>query len=612
MKVLLMGNPNVGKSVVFSRLTGTNVISSNYAGTTVEFTKGYMKWNDKLIDIIDVPGTYSLEPTNKAEEVAVEMVYEGDIIVNVVDATNLERNLNLTLQLLEKGIPMIVALNLWDEAQHKGINIDIKKLEEYLGIPVIPTIATKGNGIKEITNYLDYRETPNPTFSKMNDTNKRWSVIGEIIEDVQQISHRHHTLIDVFEDISIKPITGIPIAIILLTLSFYIIRFIGEGLIGYVSEPFFESMYRPLITSLSQMLGSGGILHDILVGQLIDGVIDFEQSFGLLTTGIYIPLAAVLPYIISFYLILGIMEDTGYLPRLSVLVDNVMHKVGLHGFSIIPMVLGFGCNVPAALAIRNLESKREKFIASTLMAISIPCMSQMAMILGLLGDYGIGYIVYVFITLALVWITVGLLLNKLIPGFSSDLLLEIPAFRIPSMQTIFKKLWVRIKGFLKEAIPLMILGIFIVNIFYIIGAFDVLEVIIGPFLNKLFGVPDEAIAALMMGFLRKDLAMGILIPLNLTAKQLVVISTVLVVYFPCIATFSVLIKELGIKNMLKSTGIMLITTMLVGGFLNLTFNDGHYSILGWIIVIVIFTIIRFIPKVDKNSLYTNQKDTSKS
>jgi ferrous iron transport protein B len=600
MKVLLMGNPNVGKSVIFSKLTGTKVISSNYAGTTVEYTKGYMKINNKLVEITDVPGTYSLQPTNKAEEVAVEMLNKGDLIINVIDATNLERNLNLTLQLLEKKIPMIVVLNLWDEAQHIGIKINLDKLKKYLGVPIIPTIATKGNGIKEIIQLFDYREISEPRFKKMDDADYRWSVIGKIAEDVQKITHRHHTLMDIFEKITVIPITGIPISVILLFLSFLIIRFIGEGLIGHVFEPLFEFVYRPIINELSLLLGSKGIIHDILVGQLIEGSIDFGQSFGLLTTGIYIPFAAVLPYIIAFYFVLGILEDTGYLPRLSVLVDNIMHKIGLHGFSIIPMVLGFGCNVPAALAIRNLESKREKFIASTLMAICIPCMSQMAMILGLLGEFGLNYIIYVFITLGFVWISVGTLLNKLIPGFSTDLLLEIPSFRIPSIITILKKLWIRIKSFLKEAIPLMLLGILLVNILYIIGVFEFLGEAVGPFLNVLFGVPEEAIAALLMGFLRKDLAMGILVPLNLAPKQLVVISTVLVVYFPCIATFSILIKELGIIKMFKSTTIMLITTLLVGGFLNLTFKNGHYSLLSWIIVLAVLIIINLIPKIDNN------------
>ena len=378
-------------------------------------------------------------------------------------------------------------------------------------------------------------------------------------------------------------------------LTFKVIRFIGEGLITYVTEPLFMNYYQPLLVKLSEFLGSGGIIHDVLVGQLVGGTIDLEQSFGLLSTAIFIPFSAVLPYIIAFYLVLGILEDTGYLPRLAVLVDNVMHKVGLHGFSIIPMILGLGCNVPAALAVRSLESRREKFIASTLMAISVPCMSQIAMIIGLLGPFGGKYILYVFAILVFVWIIVGLILNKLLPGFSNDLLLEVPSFRIPDFITVLKKLWMRVISFLREAIPFMLFGVIIVNFLYTLGIFELMSRGIGPFINNVFGLPQEAVSALLMGFLRKDLAMGLLAPLGLSAKQLVVASTVLAVYFPCIATFVVLIRELGIADMLKSVFIMLVTTIFVGGFINFAFQDGGMIIAGWLILIVTVLLIRYIP-----------------
>ncbi|MCF8009197.1 MAG: ferrous iron transporter B, partial [Halanaerobiales bacterium] len=428
MKVLLMGNPNVGKSVVFSRMTGTSVTSSNYAGTTVEYKKGLFNYQSESIELIDVPGTYTLEPTNKAEEVAVQMLSEGDLVFNVVDATNLERNLNLTLQLLEKDIPVVILLNMWDETKHKGININLERLKEKLKVPVIPTVATTGHGLKEALNYLDYTATIK--YNKL-DSDERWVEIGNIIENVQKIEHKHHSSREMLEEYTLKPLTGIPIAGSVLYLTFILIRFIGESIIAYIAEPFFEGPYYSLLIRLSQILEDGSFLHSLFIGQLLNGQIDFEQSFGLLTTGIFIPFAAVLPYIIAFYFVLSILEDSGYLPRLAVLMDNLMHKVGLHGFSIIPMILGFGCNVPAALAARNLDSKREKFIASTLMSISIPCMAQTAMIIGLVGAYGGIFVFYVFFALFVVWILVGLLLNYLLPGYSNDLLIEIPSLRLP-------------------------------------------------------------------------------------------------------------------------------------------------------------------------------------
>lgn len=592
MKVLLMGNPNVGKSVIFSKLTGTNVTASNYPGTTVEYTEGQMKYDGRDVEIIDVPGTYTLDPTNQAEEVAVDMIDKGDLIINVVDATNLERHLNLTLQLLERDVPVIVALNLWDETKHKGIHIDLEKLREELGVPVIPTVAIKSKGFKELIDNFDYREVTDVDYGT---SEKRWAEIGKIIDEVQTIEDRHHTFLELFEEYTIKPLTGIPFMFLVLYLTFKVIRFIGEGLIGYVTEPFFLNFYRPLLVKFSEFLGSGGIIHDILVGQLVEGSINLEQSFGLLSTAVYIPFAAVLPYIIAFYLVLGILEDSGYLPRLAVLVDNIMHKVGLHGFSIIPMILGLGCNVPAALSVRSLESKREKFIASTLMAISIPCMAQIAMIFGLLGPFGGKYVIYVFAILIFVWIIVGLILNKLLPGYSNDLLLEVPSFRLPDPLTILKKLWMRIVSFLKEAIPFMLLGVIIVNFLYAIGIFEIMANGLGPIIQRVFGLPQEAISALLMGFLRKDLAMGMLAPLGLTAKQLVVASTILAVYFPCIATFVVLIRELGVVDMFKSVVVMLITTFFVGGFINFAFQDGSIGISSWLLLVAIVVLLRYLP-----------------
>ena len=583
-----MGNPNVGKSVIFSRLTGTSVTSSNYAGTTVEYKKGLFKHDGKNVELIDVPGTYTLDPTNKAEEVAVEMLREGDLVFNVVDATNLERNLNLTLQLLEQNIPVVILLNMWDETHHQGINIDLDKLREELQVPVIPTVATTGNGLKKALEYLDYREIKE---FKQKTSEERWVEIGHIINDVQQIEPKHHSTKEIMEEYTLKPWTGIPIAAVVLYLTFMVIRFIGEGIINYIANPFFTGPYQRLLMRFSQFLTEGSFLHDLLIGQLVNGQIDFEQSFGLLTTGIFIPFAAVLPYIISFYFVLSLLEDSGYLPRLAVLVDNVMHKVGLHGFSIIPMILGFGCNVPAALAARNLDSKREQFIASTLMSISIPCMAQTAMIIGLVGAFGGIYVFFVFAALFIVWIIVGLLLNYFLPGYSSDLLIEIPTLRLPLLDIVFKKLWMRITNFLKEAIPFVLLGVLAVNALYALGFFNFLTRVIGPLFSLLFGLPKDVISALLMGFLRKDLAMGMLAPLDLTLKQLIIASTILTVYFPCVATFIILFRELGLKNMVKSASIMVVTAVSVGTILNLGFNSIFTAVITMSLIFIVIYIL---------------------
>ncbi|ACX52257.1 small GTP-binding protein [Ammonifex degensii KC4] len=567
MKVLLVGNPNVGKSVIFAQLTGTRVISSNYPGTTVEYTKGYLDLNGEKVEIIDVPGTYSLDPSCKAEEVAVSMLSEGDIIVNVVDATNLERNLYLTLELLERPVPVIIALNLWDEAQHKGIEIDVRRLEEILGVPVVPTAATSGRGLKELV-----RRLPEARLGKVGwqTVDERYATVGRIVREVQRLSHRHHTLLERLEDLSVHPVGGLFLALIVLHLTFKLVRFVGEGLINWIFDPFFTHLYAPLLTKLSNFLGGQGFVHDLLIGQLVNGKVDFVTSLGLLSTGLYVPLVMVLPYIIAFYAVLGFLEDLGYLPRLAVLLDGLMHSLGLHGYAIVPMVLGLGCNVPAALAIRNLESRRQKFIASTLTVIAVPCFSQTAMIFALVGAHGGFYLAQVFLTLFAVWLVLGLLLNRFMTGYTPALLMEIPPYRLPNLKAFLKKLNLRLSHFLREAVPLVILGILLVNLIHTSGLSYWLARIFSPVFGPLFGLPGNAVITLFLGFLRKDVALGILAPLNLSPAQLTVASTILAVYFPCIATFLVLLRELGWVDMLRVTGIMLVTALIVGIFSHLT------------------------------------------
>jgi len=559
-KIVLIGNPNVGKSVVFSRLTGANVIASNYPGTTVDYSKGKMKFEGETYEIIDSPGTYSLEPTNKAEEVSLEMLMEADIVINVINATNIERNLYLTLELLEKNIPMIIAVNLWDEAQHLGIKINEKKLEDMLGIPIVPTVALTGEGIKDLVSKI--KKAKINSNIKPTSPEGRWIEIGTIVKEVEQIEHRHHSLRDIIADLTIKPITGIPIALLIIFCTFWFVRFIGENIIGYIFDPIFENLYLPILEQLSAYLGPG-IVHTILIGEY--GVqINFIESLGILTTGLYVPIAAVLPYIMAFYFTLSILEDTGYLPRLATLVDRIFHKLGMHGHGIVPLFLGLGCNVPGALSTRTMETRKQRFISATLLAICVPCMAQMAMVFGALGSKGLIYIGIVFLTLTILYVVLGLILNRFIPGESPEIFLEIPSYRRPSMRATFKKTWMRIRWFIKEAIPYLFIGVLIINLLYYIGILQMFGNLISPLMETLFGLPGDASIALIAGFLRKDLAVGMLISLNLTPLQLVIAVTMLTVYFPCVATFSVLLKELGIKDMIKSAILMISVAAIVG------------------------------------------------
>ncbi len=613
MKIVLVGNPNVGKSTLFSRLTGTEVTISNYAGTTVEYKKGIINLNGEEVELIDVPGIYSLKLNSKAEKVLAEILKDADIIINVVDATNLERNLFLTMELLENKVPVILSLNYWNETKHEGIKLDIKKLEKMLKIPVIPTVAITAKGsldiitkLNEIKRDLDLKsDIKNKSKIKKQENKKeinlsqncnfchnnkscslkpnlesidlarknyktkeeKWIRIENILDKSQKIKFKRHTFLENIEDLTIKPMTGIPIAITLMLFLFYSIRFIGEGLINYIFNPIFE-LFLPYLQSLSQVIGPG-FLHDLIIGQLIDGKIDYLSSMGLISTGLYVPIGMVLPYILAFYLMLGILEDTGYLPRLTTLVDSLFHKVGLHGLSIVPLMLGLGCNVPGVLATRILESKKQRFIVITLMSITIPCMAQIAMIYGLLGPYGIKGLGIVFLTLVIVWIILAIILNKIVKGNSPETFIEITPYRIPRLNLLYKKMKWRLKSFIKEAIPFMLLGVFIVNIFYISGFINFLGNLFAPIISGIFGLPEEAIGSLLLGFLRKDVAVGMLVPLGLTLKQLIISSVILTMYFPCIATFVMIFKELGWKYTLKATILMFISTTIVGGVLNL-------------------------------------------
>ena len=563
LKILLMGNPNVGKSVIFSRLTGIGVISANYPGTTVEYTEGNMKLGGETATLVDAPGVYSLDPSRRVEEVCGKIFAKGaDVVVNVIDATNLERNLNLTLQILERGVPTVIALNLWDVAVKKGIEIDVAALERELGVPVIPTVAVSGQGIRDLVQSLDKARAP-PAI-QFDSPDQRWARIGEIAARTQKVVHRHPSLFDRLEDVSLKPFTGIPLALLVLYLCFSLVIETGETIILHITDPIF-SAYSGFITNLVNEQIASPLLREILIGNTPE----LLKSFGILTTGLYIPLGVVLPFLIHFYLVLGFMEDIGYLPRLSIILDAFMHRIGLHGAAILPCVLGMGCSVPAVISVRILESPKQRYLAATLMTMAIPCASQTAMIFGMLAPFGLRYVFAVYLSLCLAFVTTGFLLHKIIGGESPEIFLEIPPYRMPNMRALFKKTFIRVREFLKEAVPYIGFGMLLMNFFYLSGLMHQIGVTLHPVVSGLLGLPSDAATALIIGFLRKDVGIGMFAPLDMTAKQLVIASVVLAMYFPCVATFMVMLKELGVSGTLKSVALRLVAALLVGGGLHL-------------------------------------------
>lgn len=561
MKILLMGNPNVGKSVIFSRLTGINVIASNYPGTTVEFTKGFLKTPELTAEIIDVPGAYTLSPTNKAEEVAVEMLNAGntDLVINVIDATHLERNLYLTLSLLEQNIPVIVALNIWDETKHLGIDIDLQKLESLLRVPLVPTTAVTDEGLEELISRIPEAKSELPPHPPRTD-DERWAEIGSIIKQVQTITHRHHTFTEKLSDMTIKPATGIPIAILVALLAFALIIAIGMGLRRFVLLPFFEGFIFPPIRTGVTAIVPEGIVREILIGH-----------FGVLIDGIGWPLALVLPYLLAFYLILAILEDTGYLPRLACLLDILFHRIGTHGGAVIPFLLGFGCTVGGILSSRALDTQRERIIVVTLMCMAIPCAAQTGAIVALLAGRSIPALVIVYIIAFLFILIAGMIMNKLLIGSTPTFFMEIPAYRIPNPRAVAKKIWMQVSSFLFHAVPLIVFGVFIAAILHETGILYHIGILFKPIVVGLLGLPAEASVGLILGIIRRELAIAVLLNLDLTIVQLIVGSIVALFYIPCAAVFPILIKEFGVKYAIFIVLSTIVIAFIMGGIINATF-----------------------------------------
>jgi len=568
-RLLLAGNPNVGKSVVFSRLTGLEVISSNYPGTTVGYTAGNTILAGERFSIVDVPGAYSHSATNKAEEVASSLLAEADkaLILNVVDATNLERNLFYTLELTGLGAPIVILLNKWDIARRRGVLIDAAALEKQLGVRVIPFVATTGEGLtglKSAVEDFNAGRLPSPA-SVPAGPDEKWKLIGRISAGCQKIEHKHATLMDRLEDITSTPSTGLPFAAAVMLAVFWTIRFAGEGLINHVLDPLFIHAWLPLAKGALSGLAEGSFLKVLLLGVTPVPM----ESFGLLTTGLYIPFVTVLPYIISFYAALGLLEDIGYLPRLAIMLDSSMHRLGLHGYGTIPLMLGLGCKVPAILATRVLETPRERVIATALTLALAPCMPQTAMILSILSPYPFRYTLAVFAAIAAAGIASSMLLSRLLKGETPELFLEIPPYQTPCAPILAKKLYFRVKDFLLEAVPMIILGVLAINLLELSGVLGGLSEFFKPAVTGLLGLPPETVSVMTLGFLRKDVSIAMLTPFALSPGSLVVASVFLSLYLPCLGGFMVSMRELGAKDAAKVFAMNFAAALLFASVLNL-------------------------------------------
>lgn len=580
-KIVLVGNPNVGKSVFFNALTGSYVDVSNFPGTTVDISSG--RYRDMVV--MDTPGVYGVSSFNDEERVARDVILYADIILNVVDALHIERDLFLTQQIIDMGKPVVVALNMMDDVKKNGIEIDVDKLSRELGVPVIPTIAVKGEGIEEVKEALGRARTGNRLPIVEENLHAVRHMVDEdseallVLEEDENIIARHNIsgikgmreqiyqarrerVDEIVKKVvrhtnrgasfsvrlgrwMLSPLTGIPILLVVLWLVYELVGvFVAQTAVGWTEEVIMGKYYYEFIMkTLEPLLGTESLLAQLLIGE-----------FGVLTmTPIYV-FGLLLPLVVGFYLVLSIMEDSGYLPRVAVLTDRSLNLLGLNGRAIIPIILGFGCVTMATITTRILGSRRERFIATMLLGLAIPCSAQLGVIAGLLGPLGIKmaalYVSVIFIVFALT----GTLLNKVVPGKSTDLMIDLPPLRLPRIGNVLKKTYVKSKVFITEAGPLFLLGAVIITLLQYTGILDLIANGFAPITEGFLKLPRETAVAFIMGIIRRDFgAAGLNDMVSrglLNSSQVVVALIAITLFVPCIAAIMVIFKERDWKEAL--------------------------------------------------------------
>ncbi len=543
MEVLLIGPPNVGKSVLFNRLTGIDVFMANYPGTTVDYKRGHASVGDRRYTLVDVPGTYDLEASNEAERVAIRML-EGKPsgIVFVLDAKNLEASMHLLLQVLEKGLPTVAVVNRSDLVRGK---VDTAFISQELGIPVVTSIATQSQGLDEIKSLVgDLLEGKvSPSVPRSSDWRE-----AERISSQAKVPLGEMDRIERWGELMVRPIPGIPIAILVMVATFGFVVGLGMGLRQMVILPLFRGHLFPFIEGAVTGVVSDGVLLNILIG-----------DYGVLIKTIEWPLGLVLPYIISFYLALSILEDSGYLPRLAVLIDGLFRRIGLSGSHIIPFLLGYGCAVPAIMSTRNINDRRKRIMVSAMVCMSVPCVAQSGAFISLLAEASIWLVPAIFLFSLLAAFTFGMVLKRVM-GINREVMIqEVPDLLLPDLNILGKKLWIRVRHFLSDGVLPMAVIIAVAAVLYETGVLIVIGEMMEPLVVGWLGLPAEAATPLLLGVFRRELTVLPLLDMDLSMLQLFTASVVALLYIPCIAVIGVLAKEFD----LRTAAYMLIVTMVV-------------------------------------------------
>ena len=631
--VVFIGQPNCGKSTLFNAIAGLKAQTSNFPGTTVKHTHSKVNVEGKVLNIIDLPGTYSLNPSDPAEKVVLTHLFleKPDLIVNVVDASILGRSLELTLELIELEYPVVVALNMIDLAEKKGVEINPKKLEKLLGVPVIPTVASRGRGIKELldaalqslekglsVSHIKWSRDVEDKIEEMEDHlpedfpivgNKRFTAINmiatsklffdKVLKDINPslkmnldrvrgelesmhnapayeviAAERHHLAFKIFEESSrvirgkrISMLDRVDDVIMHPFLGYLILLGIFLGfffVIFNIGSPLEELLLGPLDSIrafLSLKLGAGVVFY------LVDGLLQ----------GIGGGVAIVLPYFIPLLFLMSFLEDVGYLARAGFLMDTFMHRIGLHGKSVSPFILGFGCNVPAIVSTRILESRRDRIITSLLIPF-IPCSARTTIILALVAFYlgpfwALGFYLFNILLLGVLGRVITLFFRTPSPG----LILEIPSLKVPSLKNMMRNTYFQLKSFLKFAWPILIAGSVVLGLLQYFNFDKFINLVLSPLVEKGLGLPHELGVTLVFGFLRKELSLIMMLQalgvsyqdlMTIISREQLIVFTVFITFFiPCLSTVAILWKEIGKRvafiSMGLNTAVAIVISLLV-------------------------------------------------
>ena len=607
--IALVGNPNVGKSVLFGKLTGKYVIVSNYPGTTVEVSRGTATIYRETFEVIDTPGVNSLVPQSEDERVTRDILLteRPDLVLQVADAKNLRRSMLITLQLAELQCPLVIDLNMMDECRTRGIVIDSKGISALFGVPVVETIATTGEGFRKLFDALKEARTPrdphegdstalveqvktlldhscqlpprltvewlaSPEPSLRRPVEKlveperlqkletqlqefrerkhqfpasminreRIAFLDRHVESLRQVTPFNKRIF--FERLgkwTREPLTGVPILILILFLMYEFVGVFGaQKAVDFLERVLFGQYIVPAARNLFDRIMPIAFFHDLFVGQ-----------YGLISMALPYAIAIVLPIVGTFFLAFGILEDSGYLPRLSILSDRIFRAMGLNGKAVLPLILGLGCDTMATVTTRVLSTKKERIIATLLLALGIPCSAQLGVILGITAGVSKLAIFTIFGSVIVQVFVVGFLSSKIVKGRRSDFIFEIPPIRIPQLRNIGFKTWMRMKWYLREAVPLFMLGTFIL---FMLDQLRVLKYIVHatePVVVKMLGLPAETATAFILGFLRRDYGAAGLYRLVELGKldhiQIVIALVTMTLFVPCTAQFFMMIKEHG-------------------------------------------------------------------